>query len=176
MKYYGWYTYDIHENCPIFKTPTPIVHLRPNFFYPLVLGRPFSNEPPPFLMITNQFKQNIIQGRLLCVTRSFLQVGFCFQYHLINLVWLFFDVFLFSWSFTTCFFVALYSCVYSCTKISRNSPSHTGLIILIRFITLKNSWMNQCLKTEEKCNESLINEFKIMRKSDSLHRIMRASN
>ena len=22
----GWYTYDVRENCPIFKTPTPLLH------------------------------------------------------------------------------------------------------------------------------------------------------
>ena len=54
-----------------------------------------------------------------------------------------------------------------------NSPSHTWLIILIRFITLKNIWMNPCVKTVGKYNESVNNEFKIMRNSDSLHQIMR---
>ena len=34
--------------------------LRPKFFYPLDLGRPVSNEPPP-LMIANQLKENAIQ-------------------------------------------------------------------------------------------------------------------
>ena len=33
--------------------------------------------------------------------------------------------------------------------------------------------MNPCVKTERKCNESVKNEFKIMRKSDSLHQVMR---
>ena len=33
--------------------------------------------------------------------------------------------------------------------------------------------MNPRVKTERKCNESLNNEFKIMRKSKSLHQIMR---
>ena len=32
--------------------------------------------------------------------------------------------------------------------------------------------MNPCVKTERKCNESVNNEFKIMRKSNSLHQIM----
>ena len=31
--------------------------------------------------------------------------------------------------------------------------------------------MNPCVKTEEKCNESVNNEFKIMRKSNSLHQM-----
>ena len=35
--------------------------------------------------------------------------------------------------------------------------------------------MNPCVKTEEKRNESVNNEFKIMRKSNSLHQIMRVS-
>ena len=35
--------------------------------------------------------------------------------------------------------------------------------------------MNPCAKTEGKCNESVNNEFEIMRKRDSLHQIMRAS-
>ena len=35
--------------------------------------------------------------------------------------------------------------------------------------------MNPCVKTEEKCNESVNNKFKIMRKTDSLHQIMRVS-
>ena len=43
-------------------------------------------------------KKNIIQGWLLYVTRSFLQVGFCSQYQFINLVWLSIDFFPFSWS------------------------------------------------------------------------------
>ena len=71
-------------------------------------------------MITNQFKGNIIQRWLSYVIRSFLQVGFRFQYQLINFVWLLFDFFSFSWSFNICFSVALYSCVCSCPKISQN--------------------------------------------------------
>ena len=33
--------------------------------------------------------------------------------------------------------------------------------------------MNPYMKTEDKCNESVNNEFKIMSKSNSLHQIMR---
>ena len=36
--------------------------------------------------------------------------------------------------------------------------------------------MNPCVKTEGKCNESVNNEFKIMRKRDSLHQIMTLTN
>ena len=59
--------------------------------------------PLPFLKTTNQLKENIVQRWLLYVTRSFLHVGFCFQYQLINLIWLCFDFFPFSWSLTICF-------------------------------------------------------------------------
>ena len=47
---------------------------------------------------------------------------------------------------------------------------------MIRVITLKNNWMNPCMKTEVKCNESVNNEFKITRKRVSLHQIMRWAN
>ena len=43
----GRYTYYAHENCPILKTPAPLVLLRPKCFHPLDLGRPISNEPSP---------------------------------------------------------------------------------------------------------------------------------
>ena len=61
------------------------------------------------------------------------------------------------------------------STIDVKTPSYTWLIILIRFITLKNNWMNPCVKTEGKCNESVNNEFKITRKRDSLHQIMRVN-
>ena len=74
--------------------------------------RPDTPYLPAFLqIIANQLKENIIQERLLYVIRSFLQVGFRFQYQLINLVWLSLDFFLFSWSLPICFFVVLYSYV-----------------------------------------------------------------
>ena len=41
----GSYTYDVQENCPIFKSPDPLFHLIPSF-HPLDLGRPISNDPP----------------------------------------------------------------------------------------------------------------------------------
>ena len=80
----------------------------------------FKRTSPPFQMITNQLKKSIIQEWLMYVIRSFLQVGFRFQYQLINLVWLLFDFFSFSWSLTICFFMALYCSVCSYPKISRN--------------------------------------------------------
>ena len=44
------------------RSPTPLVHLHPKFFHFLDFGRRISNEPPPLQMITNQLKDNIIQG------------------------------------------------------------------------------------------------------------------
>ena len=107
-----WCTHGVHENCPIFKTPTHLVHLCPKFFYPFDLGLPVSSKPPstPLRMITSQLKENIIQGWLSYITRFCLQVDFRFQYHLVNLLWLSTDIFSFSQSLTICFFVALYSC------------------------------------------------------------------
>ena len=42
----------------------PKVRLRQKFFHPFDLGRPTSNElhPPLLQMITNQIKENMIQG------------------------------------------------------------------------------------------------------------------
>ena len=43
------YTYDVHENCLVFKTSHPNVHLLAKYFNPLERGRPILNEPlsPP---------------------------------------------------------------------------------------------------------------------------------
>ena len=116
-----WYKYDVHENCPIFKTPHPRVHLLPIFFHLLELGRPISNEP--FHLSPNDSQSIKIKHNprmTIYVIRSFLQIGFCFQYQFINFVWLSFDFFSFNWSHTLCFFMALYSCVCSCPRISWN--------------------------------------------------------
>ena len=43
-------------------------------------------------MITNQLKENIIQGWLLHIIRSFLQVSFRLQHQFINLAWISFDI------------------------------------------------------------------------------------
>ena len=44
---------------------------------------------------------------------------FCFQYQLINFVWLSFDFFSLNWSLNICFF--FYSCVCSCPNIKQMS-------------------------------------------------------
>ena len=74
----------------------------------------------PLQVITDQLKENVIQWWIIYAIRSFFQIGFHFKYQLINLLWLSFDFFSFSWSVTICFFMALNSCVCSWAKISRN--------------------------------------------------------
>ena len=56
--YYGWYTYDIHENYPIFKPPHPPVQTSSTHF---TLDVQFQAT---YLLqtITNQLKESIIQG------------------------------------------------------------------------------------------------------------------
>ena len=74
----------------------PLVHLRAKFFHLLQLGRlQFQTNPPPSLFQNDDqsIKKSIIQGCLLYVMRSFLQVGFRFQYQLINIVWCLYDLF-----------------------------------------------------------------------------------
>ena len=73
--------------------------------------------------------------------------------------------------------MGLYSMKFTANEdgfLNQNQGSD-DIQILIRFITLKNNWINPCMKTEGKCNESVNNEFKIMRESDSLHQIMKVS-
>ena len=96
-----------------------LVHLRPNFF--LTLDVQLQTNQLPFSNDNNQLKEKIIQGWLLYIIRSFLEVGFRFHSQLINLAWLSFDFFSFSGSLTICVFAcvllyALYSCVFSCPK------------------------------------------------------------
>ena len=82
-----------------FPTPSPIVQLRPKYFHSFDLGCALSKEPPsPSPNDNHQLKGKIILGWLLYVIRSFLQVGFHFQYQHIDLVWLSMDFFSFSWS------------------------------------------------------------------------------
>ena len=119
----GWYTYDVHENSVIFNPLPPLpcpstskILLPPWFWTSKIKWTPpLPHLPPSLQMITNQLRENIIQRWLSYVIRSFLQVGFRFQYQLINLVWLSFDFFSFSWSLTICFSVTLYSCMCSCS-------------------------------------------------------------
>ena len=146
---------DVHKNCSVFKTPYPLVHYVQNSPPPWTWKsnlRRTLPPPPRIQMITNQLKENIIQGWLWYVIRSVLQVGFRFLYELINLVWLFFDFFSFRWSLTTFFFVALYSCACSCPKISQNffvcNYSHfwysfcNQLVLFARLENVSKPWNN----------------------------------
>ena len=102
--------------------PCPSTSKIPPPCWPWMSNFKRKTPPPssPLQMITNELKEYIIQGWLLYVIRSFFQVSFRFQYQLINLVWLSFDFFSFSWYLTICLFVTLYPCVCSCPKTSRN--------------------------------------------------------
>ena len=82
-----------------FSRPPPPVFSRyvQNSSTPLALGVQFQmNLPSP--NDKQSIKRNIIQGWPLYIIRSFLQVGFRFQYQLINLAWLSIEFFPFSWS------------------------------------------------------------------------------
>ena len=82
------------------RSPSPLV---PLVSLAYILPTPFPwtsnlkrNPLPPSPKY--QLKENSLQRWLLYVIRPFLQVGFCFQYQLINLVWVSIDFFCFSWS------------------------------------------------------------------------------
>ena len=64
-----WYTYDVDENCPISKTPTPCPPTSEIFRPPWPWTSSFkrTSHPTSLKMITNQFKENMIQGWLLYV-------------------------------------------------------------------------------------------------------------
>ena len=72
----GWYTYDVHENYPIFKTPPALlVHLRPDFFPSLDLGRPILNQPPPHSPNDNQSVKRKHNPRMTIVCYLVLPSG-----------------------------------------------------------------------------------------------------
>ena len=115
----GWYTYDVHENCPVFKTPSTPPCPSTSKILPPPSPQFQTNFLSPLSPNGNQWIKRKYNPRMTIIfIRSFLQVGCRFQYQLIHLVWLSFDFFSFNWSFTSCFFVALYSFVSSYPKIS----------------------------------------------------------
>ena len=99
----------IHIWCPwkLSNFQNPPHHLSiyvQNSFIPLSLDVQFQMNPP-LQIIINQLKENIIKGWLLYDVRSFLQVGFRFQFQLVNLVCLSFhldkaSLSAFSWLYT----------------------------------------------------------------------------
>ena len=78
------------------RPPTPHVHLRPKFFHILELGRPISNEPPSLCPPSPNDNQSVKRKHNPRMTvKSFLQVGFRFQYQLI--AWLMTHCMAFLW-------------------------------------------------------------------------------
>ena len=65
------------------RSPTHFVQLHTKFFHSLDFGSPISNKSP-FPNDNQSIKMKQILGRLLYVIRSLPQVGFRFQYQLIN--------------------------------------------------------------------------------------------
>ena len=67
------------------RPPTPLVHLRPEFFHTLDPGCLISNEnPPPLSMITNQLKENKIHDYYMLSGVSF-RSAFVFRINLLVL-------------------------------------------------------------------------------------------
>ena len=105
----GWYTCDVHENYPIFKTLLPPCPSTSKILAPPWPWTYNFKQTPPLQMITNQLKGSIIQGYvisyivicyrgyLICymlyVISFYLQVDFHFQYQVINFVKPFCDFF-----------------------------------------------------------------------------------
>ena len=117
-----------------FSIPPPTLSIYvQNFSILLTLDVLFQMKPPLSKWYQSIKRKHNLRMAIICYqvlpsgrlsfsvsTRSFLQVDFRFLYQLINLVWLSFDFFSFSWCLTICFFVALHSCMRSCPKILRN--------------------------------------------------------
>ena len=98
--------------------PHPTCPTTSKILSPLDLGCPISNKPPS--PNSNQLEENIIQGRLLLSGSSFRSALVSDIKSLILSGFPLTSLYLASWSITICFFVALYSRVCSCPKISRN--------------------------------------------------------
>ena len=107
------------------RPPTPTSIYVQNSSTSLNLGVQFQTNLPPsapsLQMITNQLKENIIQGWL---SSPSFRSDFVFSINSLHgswlIVWLSFDFFSFNWSLTICLLVALYSCLCGCPKTSRN--------------------------------------------------------
>ena len=133
VHYKGWYTYNVHEHCPIFNTPHPLVHLSPIFFHSLDLGRPISNKLPPLLqIITNQLKENIIQGWLFILSGPSFRSAFVFS---INSLFLSgFPFYLFSICFVFVIsFLSLTICMWANEIKTKTKPSHVTFDSIVQF-------------------------------------------
>ena len=120
-------------------TPLPIYVQNSSTLWPWTSN--FKRNPP----LNQSMKRKHNPRMNIYVIRSFLQVGFRFQYQLINLVWLSFDFFSFSWSLTIYFFVALYSCVCSCPRVPNvfYLKLFTFLVLLLQSTCLFAQFENQ---------------------------------
>ena len=169
--------------------PPPLTICIQNSSNPLTLDVRFQTKqpppPPPLAPFQNDnqsLKKSIIQGWLSFVITSFFQVGFRFQYQLINLVWLPFDFFSFNWGLTICFFVTLYSWVCSWPKISRNVfhlELLTFLVLILQstcFIcktrTMENINYRTTTKSKVHVNERNQNKNQVMRHSNWPRRLL----
>ena len=73
----GWHTVTSLKIVQFSRPPIRLVHTTSNILPPpWPWTSTFKRIPPPLQMITSQLKEHIIQGWLLYVIRSFLQVGF----------------------------------------------------------------------------------------------------
>ena len=62
----GWYTYDVHENWPIFKTShRPLSSCVQNSSTPLTLDVQFQTKPPSSLSLTSESKWRYLVNNIL---------------------------------------------------------------------------------------------------------------
>ena len=83
----GWYTYDVHENCPIFKTPYPPCPSTSKILSPPWLWTSnFKRTPRSLQIITNKLIENTIQWWLLYVIRFFPSFRLAFVFSINSLI------------------------------------------------------------------------------------------
>ena len=68
----GWYIYDVHDNCSIFKNSHPLSIYVQSPSTPLTLDVQFQTTFPLFFLqiITNQLKENMIQGYSYVINKA----------------------------------------------------------------------------------------------------------
>ena len=92
------YTYEVHENCSILKTPHLLVQLRPHFFHSLDLGRPISSESSLSPNDNQSIKRKHNPRMTIIWYQAFPSGRFSFSVSTHYLVWLPIDFFSFNWS------------------------------------------------------------------------------
>ena len=98
------------------RPSTHFVHLRPQFFHSFDLERPISRTPSPLQMITNQLKENIIQGWLFMLSGTPFMSAFVFSINSLILPGFPLISFHLVEASLFAFFVALHSCVCCCPR------------------------------------------------------------